>query len=246
LHEVLAGNFYRAQVESVPEQTWSSAGFLNATVHGLLGLQVDAVNHRLIFAPRIPSDWNDVSIEHLRVDGASTVSLAMHRTATQLTLQLDNPGDAFQCEFTPELPLGAKIGRTNLNARKVSAALEQHAQETDAHVVFDAPHGMSELHLNFEEGVSIIARQSAPLIGEASHGIHVIGVHLEGRALTLDADVPSDRESHLQLQTEWKVANARDVAASVAADGAIDLTFAPNHDATGSYRRAHAVVEFKP
>jgi hypothetical protein len=246
MHEVLAGNFYRAQVESVPEQTWSSAGFLNATVHGLLGLQVDAVERRVAFAPRIPSDWNDVSIDHLRVAGAPNISLALHRTATELTLKLDNPGDAFRCEFAPELPLGAKVGRAYLSAREVSIALEQHAQETDAHVVFDAPHGMSELHLKFQDGVSVIASQPAPLVGEASHGIHVIGVHLKGHVLTLDADVPSDRESRLQLQTGWQVASARGITANQAVDGRIDLTFAASHDVAEPYRRARAVVEFKP
>lgn len=252
IHEVLAGNFYRAQVESVPEQTWSSAGFLDATVHGLLGLQVDAIEHHLTFAPHLPPQWSDVSIAHLNVAEASGISLAIHKTATGLTLHIENPGDAFRFEFTPELPLGAKLGRAYLNEREVPAALEQHAQETDAHVAFDAPHGTSELHLNFQGGVSVIANQPSPLIGEASHGIHVVGVHLEGRVLTLEVDVPSNLESHLQLQTSWQVANSRGVNPSPAADGRIDrtdridLSFAASHDTGESYRRARAVVEFKP
>jgi glycogen debranching enzyme len=65
MHEVLAGNFYRPQVESVPEQTWSSAGFLDATVHGLLGLDVDSTANRITFTPHLPAAWNSVSIEHV-------------------------------------------------------------------------------------------------------------------------------------------------------------------------------------
>lgn len=246
MHEVLAGNFYRAQVESVPEQTWSSAGFLNATVHGLLGLQVDAVGHCLVFAPHLPSQWNDLSIAHLPVVGASNISLTLHRTTTGLTLKIDNSGDDFRFEFAPELPLGAKLERTYLNEREIPAALEQHTQETDAHVVFEALHGISELHLNFEGGLSVIANQPALLIGEASHGIHVVGVHLEGRLLTVDADVPSNEESHLQLQTTWQVLSVRDVSASPKPDGKIELTFAASHNAGEPYRRVRAVVEFKP
>ena len=34
MHEVLAGNLFHPEVESVPEQTWSSAGFLHATGAG--------------------------------------------------------------------------------------------------------------------------------------------------------------------------------------------------------------------
>jgi hypothetical protein len=171
--------------------------------------------------------------------------LTLHRTAAGLTLKIDNPGDDFRFEFNPELPLGAKLVRTYLNERKISAVLQQHAQETDAHVVFDVPHGASELHLNFQGGVSVIANQPAPLIGEASHGIRVIGVHLEGRVLTVDADVPSNEESYLQLQTGWQILSVRDVSASPTPDGRVELTFAASHNAD-PYRRARAVVEFKP
>jgi len=246
MHEVLAGNFYRAQVESVPEQTWSSAGFLNATAHGLLGLQVDAAGHRLVFAPRLPPQWNDLSIAHLPLVGASNVSFMLHRTTNGLTLKIDNPSDTFRLEFNPELPLGAKLERTYLNEREISAVLQQHAQETDAHVVFDAPQGTSELHLNFQGGVSVIANQPAPLIGETSHGIRVIGVHFEEHVLTLDLDVPSDRASNLQLQTTWQVTRTTGANASTAMDGKTDLIFAANNDVVEPYRRVQTVVEFKP
>ena len=39
MHELLTGDFYHQQVESVPEQTWSSAALLSSAVQGLLGLE---------------------------------------------------------------------------------------------------------------------------------------------------------------------------------------------------------------
>ena len=42
IHELLAGDFYHQQVESVPEQTWSSAALLSSAVQGLLGLEREA------------------------------------------------------------------------------------------------------------------------------------------------------------------------------------------------------------
>ena len=56
IHEVLAGNFYHEQTESVPEQTWSSAGLLDATARGLLGLEIDGIANRLRFAPHVPAE----------------------------------------------------------------------------------------------------------------------------------------------------------------------------------------------
>ena len=45
MHEVLRGEVYASQSESVPEQTWSSPGFLSAAVHGLFGLEASAEWH---------------------------------------------------------------------------------------------------------------------------------------------------------------------------------------------------------
>ena len=52
MHEVLAGNLFHPEVESVPEQTWSSAGFLHATVCGLFGLRL-MPHSTACFLPRI-------------------------------------------------------------------------------------------------------------------------------------------------------------------------------------------------
>ena len=56
LHEVLAGNFFHEETESVPEQTWSSAGLLDCTVRGLLGLEINGGENRLLLAPHLPAN----------------------------------------------------------------------------------------------------------------------------------------------------------------------------------------------
>ncbi len=55
MHELLTGDFYHQQIESVPEQTWSSAAFLSSAVHGLLGLEREAQANGLEFSPHLPS-----------------------------------------------------------------------------------------------------------------------------------------------------------------------------------------------
>ena len=247
MDEVLAGNFYRAQTESVPEQTWSSAGFLDATIHGLLGLSVDSITGRISFAPHLPAAWNSVSVDHVKLSNAS-VALGLRRTSNRLTLTIDNLAAPFQFEFTPEIPLGAQIGAAELDHRPITVALEAHPQETDARVLFDAPHGRSELHIDWHGGVQVIAESPAPLVGMASSGVRIVNVHLEGDVLTIEADVPRDRASHIQLQTEWGIVKAEGATAQPAGDGHFELTFAASPDAAPSepYRRAKAQVQLKP
>jgi hypothetical protein len=239
--EVLAGNFYRPQIESVPEQTWSSAGFLDATIHGLLGLDIDAIANRLVFAPRLPAEWNDLSVGHIQLAAAS-VSLALHRDAAGLTLKIDNPGPPFKFEFVPELPLGARIRQAVFNHSPITASLESLPQQTNARVILDAPHGSGELRLDIEGGISVIPDQPAPMLGDASVGIQIIDVHIEQDTLIVSADVPSDRSSHLRLKTGWQIASAKGATIEPVAPGMFQLTFAAAHEAPSAYRRAQARI----
>ena len=247
MHEVLSGNSYRPQVESVPEQTWSSAGYLEATIHGLLGLSVDSAANRIAFAPHLPAQWNSISVEHIKLSHA-TIDIVLRRTPHKLTLEIDNSGAPGKLEFSPQLPLGSRIGRAELDHKPIAATLEAHPQETDARVSLDAPHGKSELTLDVQDGVSVIVDSPAPRLGMSGSGLHLVGVNLEGNVLTIVADVPSDRESHLQLQTEWEVTKADGARVQPLGVGHIDLIFTGGQDAALSepYHRAKAVLQFKP
>ena len=243
--EVLAGNFYRPQEESVPEQTWSSAGFLDATIHGLLGLQVNSISNRVVFAPRIPAAWNDVSIEHIRL-GSSSIALALHRTPSGLALHVDNPGDPFQLEFAPDLPLGATLDKAVFDDHAIAATIENHPQQTIAKVVLDAPHGSSELHVDFAGGISVLVETPAPMLGDRSTGVRIVDVHLDGALLNIDADVPTDRASQLQIETTRKIAGVIGADLRQMESTLLNLTFVATPNASAPYRRAHATLEMKP
>ncbi len=57
------------KLESVPEQTWSSAAFLSSAVQGLLGLKREAQANRLEFSPHLPANWESISVENIKISG---------------------------------------------------------------------------------------------------------------------------------------------------------------------------------
>src|SRR3984957_17365310 len=71
MHELLTGDFYHQQVESVPEQTWSSAALLSSAVKGLLGLERDAQANSLKFSPHLPANWDSISVRNVKVSGGN-------------------------------------------------------------------------------------------------------------------------------------------------------------------------------
>ena len=243
--EVLAGNVYQPQSESVPEQTWSSAGFLISTIHGLLGLETDSLTRTLTFAPRLPSEWHDLSLSNVSFGGAS-VSLAFHCDTESLTLVVENSGPRFQLQFNPNLPLGAVLREASLNDKPLAATIQNYPQQTEAEISALVPHGKSEIHLEWRGGVSVVLENPDPVLGEPNAGLRIVDIHLENRRLAIEADAPEGRESHLQLVSAWGVANATGVTAQPAGSERIELSFPAASTGSALYHRVQAAIEFKP
>ena len=213
MHETLAGDYYHEEIESVPEQTWSSAAFLTTTVRGLLGLHVDAVAKHLTFAPHLPPDWSSVVVRHVPV-GGSQLTLRMTQSMSGIQLQVHNQGQPVILDFRPQLPLGAS-----------GPQVEQNQQDTHGRLQFEVPAGDSTHTLSFSGGVSILPAAVRPVVGEPSRGVKITGVHLLNRVLTLELDRVTADPADFELRTPWQIESA--TGATFTADGHFTVKGAP-------------------
>lgn len=240
--EALAGTIYRPQAESVPEQSWSSAAFVSATVHGLLGLDFDASARRLVFTPHLPADWPSVTLQQVRLaDGKAAFRL--HRNADGLSLSIDNEGSAFELEFSPEMPLGAAYKGASFDGHPAASKVESWAQETSVRIDLKVPRGHSELRVQFGGGVSVVQEIPRVKLGKPDSEPHVVGIHLDSTgALTLDMDVPAAGRSHLVLETPWKVTSAEGATVRSLGDSRLEVSFRPavEGEPAKAYVRVHA------
>ena len=202
MHELLAGDFYHQQAESVPEQTWSSAAFLSSTVHGLLGLERAGQTNRLVFAPHLPPVWQEISVDNIKVSGGQ-VALTLSRVADGLVLAAENSGAPVELHFSPEIPLGARLLGAQWNGRPVRIESETHPQDMHAAFTVMLPGGKSRGLVRYTGGVSISVTGPAPQAGESSRSIKLTSVTLKGDSLVLGADVPrlAALESSIALRT---------------------------------------------
>jgi glycogen debranching enzyme len=208
IHEVLAGNYFRPQTESVPEQTWSSAGLLDAAVRGLFGIEVRAAQDSLVLHPHMPAEWDEMSVENIRLPHA-TLSFTMRHDPGSVDLDLRNSGDPAEVEFSPEIPLGADVVEAQCAGAKLTAVVTSQAQDTHSQLKFMAARGESHCHLRLAGGVSIVLPAPAAQIGDASTGIKLTRLHLQGRDLALEADVHTRGVDHFRLQSPWKIKSIR-------------------------------------
>ncbi|HEY2471029.1 MAG TPA: hypothetical protein VGI45_24755 [Terracidiphilus sp.] len=103
LHETLSGSAFQPQVESVPEQTWSSALFVSSFLTGAAGLTLDAGAHTATFAPALPSNWDRLDLENMRI-GQARLSLRLRRSRSSDDLELTGKGiGPLTVRYTPQL-----------------------------------------------------------------------------------------------------------------------------------------------
>ena len=157
MDEVLAGDFYHEQTESVPEQTWSSASFFHAAVSGLLGLQVDGVTRQVVFTPHIPADWKSAAVRNIELPAAK-IALIWTRTSGGSALEAINRGDTIHLTYSPEIPLGSALKGARWNGKPIHARVEDY--EEDEHATVDVRNcrmGLRTSRWEYSGGDSLVA-----------------------------------------------------------------------------------------
>jgi len=200
MHEVLTGDTYHAQVESVPEQTWSSAGFLSSVVRGLFGLDIDAEKNTLTLSPHLPAEWGQASLRNITL-GNSKVDLTLEENLDTLRLNVKNTGAPFHLAFRPQLPLGADSISASFNGRKVPVQVETYAEDEHAKLELSIPPGQSELAMQYRNGIEVILPGSAPVLGSKSAGMKLTFLRMEEHALLLDLDATAGRDNKVEIRT---------------------------------------------
>jgi len=218
MNEALAGDYYHEELESVPEQTWSSATFFAAAVNGLLGLQVDGVSRRVTFTPHLPPTWDAIAVRNLRF-GSSHLDFKLLTSADEMRLQMQNDGAPVKIIFDPEIPFGAKLRSARLQGKPIAATLEQHPQDTHAKVELELPHGNESLTIDYAGGVAIVPESPLVRIGEPSQTLKITKVSLQGELYTVDFDYLASSAATFDFRTPWLVKNSRGAAFKATAPG---------------------------
>jgi hypothetical protein len=245
MHEVLAGDTYHPQFESVPEQTWSSVGFLSAAVHGLLGLDVDAEKGRLTLAPHLPADWNKVSFRGVKV-GNSALDFELQQTLESLMLHITNRGENVRLAFRPEIPLGARAIRASVGTRKIEARVEAHQQDQHVAIDLEVPKGEFDVTVRYRDGVALVMASPRPLLGEPSKGMKVKDVALTGDSLKLNVDFVPAESTNFSIRTSRTIESAAGVDFKRTATETYELSIhSSSNAASHDYESRQIAVNFK-
>ncbi len=246
LHEVLAGNFFHEQTESVPEQTWSSAGLLDSTVLGLLGLQIHSVENRIDFTPHLPAEWDRAEVENIRLPHA-TMSFTLSQSMTGVDLEIENEGSPAELIFEPQIPLGAHLLSAEYQGRRIPGTTEMFSEDEHAKVSLQVPSGKSDCHLRIEGGLSFVENRPQIKVGDPSTNMKVTSLSLRNGTLSIEADVHPGGSASMFVRTRWKLIACKGATSRLLPNGDYEITIGdplPFRSADGGYSHTRSTLVF--
>jgi glycogen debranching enzyme len=172
--EVLSGDYYQPLSTSSPHQIWSAAMVISPLLRGLFGLQFNAHDHTLTFAPHIPADWKVFSLNQVAA-GSDSLNLTFSRTNDSITLTAERTGDSdIHLTFSPALSPRAQIVSATLNGAPIGFHLESHIADQHLVIGADLVRGSNTLKIRLRNDFSVSVANTLPALGSASQGLRIL------------------------------------------------------------------------
>jgi len=172
--EVLSGDYYQPLSTSSPHQIWSAAMVISPLLRGLFGLQFNATEHKLAFAPHIPASWKTFALNQIAA-GSDSLSLNLARDDSSITLTAERKASSeLLLQFAPALSPRAQILSVTYNGKPLAFHLVPHS--TDQHLVIEAnlAAGTNTLKIRLRNDFSISVANTLPSLGTTSQGLHIL------------------------------------------------------------------------
>jgi glycogen debranching enzyme len=207
--EVLSGDYYQPLSTSSPHQIWSAAMVISPLLRGLFGLAADTGASRLTFAPHIPADWTEFTLDNVRV-GAASLHIQYHKTVNEIALEVARTGSGdCNLDFSPGVSLRAQIAEAEMNGRRVP--LQINKSDVDQHVTVRVSlgSGANTLRIRLKNDFGLSLSQALPALGSSSQGLRVISESWTPArdSLTLEVSGAQGRQYEVGMWNSAQVAS---------------------------------------
>ncbi|HKU27853.1 MAG TPA: hypothetical protein VJQ54_20445, partial [Candidatus Sulfotelmatobacter sp.] len=223
MHEVLEGDLYQPQEESVPEQTWSSASFLSSVLQGLFGLDINAENKTVTLAPHLPPEWDHATLTGLKI-GNNLLSFSLRQTLGQFSLHIETPDGPLHLRLNPEIPLGAQLESASACGRHASVRIEPNSEDEHALLDLAVSQGSCDVSITYQGGVVISMPPPHPSLGNSSTSAELTSVRRAKDTLRLDLDLIPDIENKIFIHTQERVVSATPAKLNKSGENLYELT----------------------
>ena len=242
--EVLSGAYYQPLSTNSPHQIWSAAMVVSPLLKGMMGLETDALDHRLSFSPHAPANWNSFHIGNVHV-ADSILDLTYTHTLNNLSLEIVSTGD---CEilFAPAISMRTQIVSAQVNGANTTAHEDTNPLDQHPALRFTVHKGETRVELRLRNDFGLTSTSNMPSLGEASQGLRVVSEHWTPAHDDLTLEV-AGRPSHTYNLDVWNPAQISTIEGGELAGknqptGTLAISFPQS--ATGEYTHQNVVLHF--
>lgn len=241
--EVLSGDYYQSFSTSSPHQIWSAAMVVSPILRGMLGLQVDAAQHQITFAPHVPANWTTLAIHKVRA-GDVSIDIQYRKTADSITLNISRSGTG-DCwlAFSPAFSLRTQVLGVRMNDKPVQFRLDPNAN--DQHLWVRVPiGGPVALVVRLKDDFGLTLSNELPSLGGVSRELRILDESWNAARteLTLNVSGRSDASYELDVWNPSQITTVQ--GAALTRDEKLQIVM-PKGDPEG-YVQQKVVIHFRP
>jgi hypothetical protein len=173
ISEVFSGDTNIWLNEAVSHQGFSNLGVTLALVRGLLGLDADATNKFIEFSPKLPPNWDKLTVSNFKV-GRSKFDISYQKNGEIITIKISsvNP-DKFKLKFAPVFPPGTIIKGITYNNREMefSKIYEKHFSSLQVEIPLEQE---TTIKVKIEPSLEFTPKLESVKIGDEDKNLKII------------------------------------------------------------------------
>ena len=208
--ELLSGDFNAPFGRSSHHQIWSEAMVVSPVLRGMLGLEISNAGKSLKFAPQIPANWNDLTVQNIRA-GDSSVDFTLKRGGGKMTIFVNRKnGTLSNIILSPSFPLDAVIKNVTANGKKLAFQMKNFGDVQQAEVKFELT---LPIEITFDYAAGTEVYQEIPLLeaGQENTGMRIIKTQARKDGLYLSVEGRGDQRNILNVKSPRGVKAGADV-----------------------------------
>jgi glycogen debranching enzyme len=198
VEEVLNGAVYQPS-GVCPHQCWSETMVVQPAIEGLLGLDVNAPENRISLAPRLPANWDSLTVRHIRIGGRH-LDFSFRREGKTCIYVFDpGEGGSLDVSFLPSFPPATRIGKAYRDGKEITLAIFRTANQTSVAYNFTIQK-KSILTFQADRGISMLPVLENPSPGDSAKGIRILATRWSGNTYVVDIEGPTGTTGDFYLR----------------------------------------------
>lgn len=211
--EVFSGDINTKLGEAYHNQGFCTSGYIFPMMNGLIGLDVNALENKITFAPKLPMQWEWIDVKNVKIRN-SIVNLTNKLKNGEWKLIIEKKdGDEIKFEFMPDLFTGTVINSVTVDSKPIDFRVIDHYQavQLKSEFTITASH---EVVVKYQPSVEIYLLEDVTPIGAINEGLKIISQSFADNKLFLDVEVKPGKEYQLGVINENlinRITGAREV-----------------------------------